>query len=101
MLIIIRFLHALFISGDGNFKQNLRDKPMDAKEFALTEKTMYFVNQNDWKMFTAGAGTGEKVVCVRCSGLNQGTEGHCRHPRAVNSMLWVSDDTLARSQEYS
>lgn len=54
LTLIHRFLHALFLAIDGNYKLNLRDKLADLLDFALTEKAGYFVNQKDFDFYVEG-----------------------------------------------
>ena len=49
--VLYSFLDALFHAVDGNFKQNLKDKPSDPDDFPLTLGAAYFANETEFKAF--------------------------------------------------
>lgn len=59
---VVRYLHALYHSVDGNFTQNMKDKGTDVDDLPLTMGAGYFANELDTKTFFAQDKPTEKEV---------------------------------------
>lgn len=91
------YVDALFYSIDGNFRQSLRNKPMDKNDVPMTEGAAYFSSNKDFKKYLNKMGKPE--VEVRTSERRRRwnkANMYFRHHRVTNSERWGTRDTRDR-----
>ena len=62
VLMLRRYVDALFYSIDGNFRQNVRNKAMDKDDVALTRGAGYFASTEDFQRYVKYIGKPEEEV---------------------------------------
>ncbi|PCH40509.1 hypothetical protein WOLCODRAFT_49027, partial [Wolfiporia cocos MD-104 SS10] len=83
-----RYLDMLFHTVDGNFHQNMHEKPLDPNNRPLTKGAAYFVDEDDCARFLTLAGNVTREYMGQESTCNKfGTMGYGGHWSKVSGMV--------------